>query len=366
MKTVSTKFLLLSSMTLLVMASCKKSDPIIKTNGGTPGALAASTTSPVLDKTKLADSTKVINFSFSKANYGYSAAVTNTLQIDAASDNWAKPMSITLAPNVTSQGYATADFNAILLKLNLPAGVSSQVQARLVQTVSTSVKPIYSNTLALTVTPFNLTAWLYVPGAYEGWANPGPQEDSLVSVTGNGVYTGIINFTAGNNQFLVTPTKGWAHKYATNDAQGTTSATVAYDGPNNFYAPSTPGQYWVTLNTNNNTITFAPANYYSIIGDAAQGWGTDVDMKYINDGNGTWVATLPMIQQAPPNDGYKFRKNHDWGTSYGTIATPDGTSLTSSNGVNIGVAAAGTYKITFWLNPADNTGTTAFYTQVKQ
>jgi hypothetical protein len=34
--------------------------------------------------------------------------------------------------------------------------------------------------------------------------------------------------------------------------------------------------------------------------------------------------------------------------------------------MNIGVAVAGTYKITFWLNPADNTGKTAFYTQVKQ
>jgi hypothetical protein len=370
MKTVLTKFLVLGSMALLVLASCKKNDPTITSNGGKPGTLTASTTSPVLDKTKLSDTTKIINFSFTKANYGFSAAVTSTLQIDAASDNWAKPMSVTLSNGATSQGYSTADFNALLLKLNLTAGIATPIQVRLMQSVGTSVAPIYSNTLALTVTPFNLTSWLYVVGAFDGWPPlPAKGTDSLISVTGNGIYVGIINFTAGNNQFLILPqSNNYNNKYATNDPQGSTSSTVTQNAPNNLYAPSTAGQYMVTFNSNNGTISFAPVNYYSVIGNAAKGWdaGDDVDMKFVNDGNQTWVVTLPMTQQAAPNNGFKIRKNHDWGTAYGTPATPDGKTLTSASGVNIGVAAAGTYTITFWLNPADNTGTTAFYTQVKQ
>lgn len=370
MKTVLTKFLAFGGIALLALASCKKNDPIVTSNGGKPGTLAASTTSPVLDKTKLNDTTKIINFSFSKANYGYTAAVTTTLQIDLASDNWAKPMSTTLGASATSQGYSTSAFNALLLKLNLPAGVASQVQARLMQSVSTNINPVYSNTLALTVTPFNLTSWLYVVGAFDGWPPlPAKGTDSLISVTGNGVYVGIINFTAGNNQFLILPqSNNYNNKYATNDPQGSTSSTVTQNAANNLYAPSTAGQYMVTFNSNNGTISFATVNYYSVIGNAAKGWdpGDDVDLKYVNDGNQTWVATLPLSQQDAPNNGYKIRKNHDWGTAYGTIATPDGKSLTSASGVNIGVAAAGTYTITFWLNPADNTNTTAFYTQVKQ
>jgi hypothetical protein len=368
MKTALTKFLALSSISLLMLASCKKNDPVITSNGGKAGALTANATTIPLDKAKLNDTTKVVNFTFSKPSFGYTAAITNTLQIDVAGDNWAKPMSVTLGNSTLSQGYTTAAFNALLLKLNLAAGVASHINVRIEHSVGVGAAPVYSNVLSLTVTPFNLASWVYVPGAYEGstWPNPGPLEDSLYSATGNGVYVGIINFTAGNNQFLIVPVKNWNNKWATTDPNGTTSSTVTYNGPNNFYAPATAGQYWVTFNTNNNTISFAPATYYSIIGNAAQGWGTDVDLKYINDGSQTWVATLPMTQQAAPDNGFKIRKNHDWGTAYGTIATPDGKSLTSSNGVNIGVAAAGTYKITFWLNPADNTSTTAFYTQVKQ
>jgi hypothetical protein len=368
MKTILTKFLALSSIALLMLASCKKDGAIVKTNGGTPGALTATTTSPVLDKTKLSDTTKIINFSFSQPNFGYAAAVTNTLQIDPAGDNWKNPMSVTLGAKVLSQGYSTSDFNSLLLKLNLTAGVATQVNVRIQHSIGTNVAPVYSNTLALTVTPFNLTSWLWITGQFSGWVNvkTPSAEDSLVSVTGNGIYTGIINFPAGENQFLILPVKGdWGHKYATTDAQGSTSSTVTYDGPNNYYAPAAAGQYWVTINTNNNTISFALADYYSVIGDAAQGWGTDVDMKYINDGNQTWTVTLPLTVELPPNDGYKVRKDHAWAVSYGTNAANNGT-LVTSGAINIGNAVAGTYKITFWLNPADNTGNTAFYTAVKQ
>lgn len=368
MKTVLTRFLAISSVPLLLLASCKKNDPMVKTNGGTAGTLSANTTAPVLDKTKLSDTTKIVNFNFTKPAFGYSASVTNTLQIDPQGDNWAKPASATLSPNVYSQGYSTNDFNNMLLKLNLPAGVASQINVRLESSLGGASKPIYSNVLTLTVTPFNLTSWLWITGQFSGWANSKSQtaEDSLISVTGNGIYTGIINFPAGQNQFLIIPVKGdWTHKYATNDPQGSTSATVTYDAPNNLYAPSDGGQYWVTFNSNTGTISFAPADYYSVIGDAAQGWGTDIDMKYINDGNAHWVVTTALIMETPPNDGYKIRKDHAWGTSYGTTNPVNGSALTSSSGVNIGVPVAGTYTISFWLNPADNSGTTAFYTQVK-
>ena len=369
MKKVLTKFIALSSIGLLMLSACKKDGALVTSNGGKAGTLNASTTTPALDKAKLTDTTKIINFSFTTANYGFSAAVTNTLQIDAVGDNWLKPTSVTFGNKVHNQGYSTADFNALLLKLNLPAGVASQIQVRVAHSISADVAPVYSNVISMTVTPFNLTSFLWITGSFSGWGNPGtpPTIDSLVSVTGNGVYVGVINFTTGNRDFLILPVKGdWSHKYATNDAKNSTSSTVTYDAPNNLYAPSSVGWYQVTFNLNSGSISFAPVDNYSVIGNAAQGWGTDVDMKYLNDGSsGMWVVTTPLSVELPPNDGYKIRKNHDWGTSYGT-SNSDGKSLTSSSGVNVGNAVAGTYKITFWLNPADNTGVTAFYTAVKQ
>lgn len=355
-KSFLTKFLALSSISLLLLQACKKDGTVVTTNGGTPGTLSTTAASTlVLDKTKLTDTTKIVTFNFSLANYGFSAAVTNTLQIDAASDNWAKPTSVTLGTKVNTMGYSTADFNALLLKLNLPAGVATPIQIRVVHTVSTSVAPIYSNAVNMTVTPFNLTSWLYITGAFASWQNPGPLEDSLVSVTGNGVYTGIINFNAtggGANQFLVLPAKKWDHKYATNDPTSQTpSSTVTYDAPNNFNAPATNGQYIVTVNLNNNTISFAPANTYSIIGDAALGWnntGNDVPMKYVNDGTSTWVATLPLVSTGS----FKIRQNNDWTWSWGIPkagSAGDGVAntLNDTSNNNISVSASGTYTVSF-------------------
>lgn len=347
MKTVLTRVLVFSSMMLLVLASCKKNDPIVTTNGGKPGTLAASASEVTLDKSKLNDTAKIINFSFTKANYGYSAAVTNTLQIDAASDNWAKPMSVTLGANSLSQSYATGDFNALLLKLNLPAGVASPIQARLMQTVSTSIKPIYSNTLSLTVTPFNLAAYLWVPGAYQGW-NPGASV-TLVSPTSNGIYSGIINFTGSDLTFKITSEGDWN---GTNYGAGATAGTISSTG-GNLTAPA-DGGLTVTVDLNANTIAFTPQ--WSIIGDATPGgWGTDTDMLFDSVHN-TWYVTAKLVSDG--TNAIKFRLNNAWttnlGGSGGTL-TQGGANITIPNTT----AAGAMYLIT--LDPTANT-----YTLTKQ
>lgn len=370
MKKTITKFLAFGSVALLMLSACKKDGALVTSNGGKPGTLNASVTTLVLDKTKLTDPSMVVNFDFTAANYGFSAAVTNTLQIDAAGDNWAKPTSVTLGTKVNSQGYSTADFNNLLLKLNLPAGVASQVNVRVQHTISASVAPVYSNVVSMTVTPFNLTSYLYITGAFAGWQNPGPLEDSLVSVTGNGVYVGIINFTAGNNEFLILPAKNWNNKYATTQSS-TPSSTVTYNASNNLKAPSVAGQYQVTFNLNTGTIAFDLVNYYSVIGDAAPGtaWTTDTDLKAINDGTGTWAGKIPFTTGS-----FKVRQNHDWGNSWGVPkagSAGDGVAgaLNNTSNDNIPIATAGTYWLTFTI-PTSTVGNPpsvlASYTLTKQ
>jgi len=361
MKKFLTKFLAISGVALLLFPSCKKDGTLVTSNGGKAGTLTASVATLPLDKTKVNDTSKVIHFTFSAANYGFSAAVTNTLQIDAAGDNWAHPTSVTLPTKVLSMGYSTFDFNNIVLKLNLAAGVASQVMVRVSHSISTNVAPVYSNVLSLTVTPFNLTSWVYVPGAYEGWSFPGTNADSLVSVTGNGIYTGIINFTANNNQFLIVPAQSWSNKWATtspgvNPTTPSVTYPVTYNGPNNFYAPTTPGNYLITFDSNANTISIVPADFYSIIGSSTPGgnWSTDLFLKFINDGNNNWVGTFPMLAGE-----YKFRFDGQWNTSWGPGATA-GTAVTSGavGDGNIPLSTAGNYTITINQPPTAAGGPT--------
>ena len=351
MKRFLTKVLALCSVGALLLPSCKKQGALVTSNGGKAGVLTASATTLPLDKSKVSDPSTVVTFNFTAADYGFQAAVTNTLQIDVPSDNWASPTTAVLPVKTYSHGYSTADFNNLVLKLNLPAGVASPVVVRVAHSISANVPPVYSNVLNMTVTPFNLTSWVYVPGAYEGssWPNPGPLEDSLVSVTGNGVYVGIINFSAGNNQFLIVPQKNWNNKWATsapgvNPAGTSVTYPVVYNGPNNFYAPVAAGYYLVTLNTNTNTISIVPSDFYSITGSAVAGWGVDTPMKYINDGNGNWVANNVAMSA----NEYKFRQDDQWTNSWGPGATA-GTAVSSgaTGDGNFVITTAGNYNFTF-------------------
>ncbi len=361
MRNSITKTLVLGGLALLGLASCNKDGALVTINGSTTvaGTLTASTTTPVLTKATLTATS--VTFTATSPNYGYSASVTNTLQLDVHSDAFAKvKKEVVLPVGTLSQSYNVLDFNNILLAMGLPTGTSAQVDVRIKSSLSATAGIVYSNVVTLTVTPFALISYMYVPGAYEGWNNPGPLEDSLVSVTGNGVYVGIIKFTAGNNQFLVTPAKNWNNKYATNDAASTagpsSNYTVTYNGNNNFYAPTTAGYYVVTLNTNNNTMSIQPADFYSIIGDAAQGWSTDVAMKFINDGNNNWISqnstggtAIPLVSTGQ----FKIREDNDWTYSWGIpkAAGADGfgvpNTLNDNNNNNIPVASNGNYVVTF-------------------
>jgi hypothetical protein len=337
MKTSLTKFLAFGSVALLMLASCKKNDPIIKTNGGTAGALTANTTTPVLDKAKLADTTKVVSFTVTTPVYGYSAAVTNTLQIDSTGDNWKKPMSVTLGTKVLSQSYSTGDFNALLLKLNLPAGKPSQIQVRVEHSLGAGAAPIYSNVLSLTVTPFNLISYVYLPGSYQN-TDPNKQwspttADSLVSPTGNGVYTGYAYFQAGS-QFKVTPAKNWGSSYG--DAGG---GKISLTSGGNLTAPAA-GLYLVTVNTNTGTIAYSAYDHtWSVIGDAAIDWNTDVNMTFNQNANAYQVTTTLKASGS-----FKFRADNAWTLSLGNMAPVTG-QLTSTNGANLSAPVDGIYLV---------------------
>jgi len=255
MKKLILSFLAFSSIGMLMLASCTKNVPKVVSNGGTPGALKESATTVVLVKANAADSTAVITFNATASQNSFKASVANALQIDSVGDNWKHPASIAFNSGSLILGLGTSTLNTALLQI-VPGGVTSTVNVRVQYALSPEVAS-YSNVLSLTVTPYSLASYIYIVGAFQGWNATSP--DSLVSNTSNGVYTGTFTFPAGagNNQFLILPAKNFNNKYATNDPVTLVpSATVAYNGPNNFNAPATAGAYTITFNVNALTIGF--------------------------------------------------------------------------------------------------------------
>ncbi|GGK82141.1 SusE domain-containing protein [Rufibacter glacialis] len=336
MKTSLIKNIGLLGLLLFFFSSCEKDEErVIANTQGKGAAFTASANNLTLQKAN--ENNQAVNFTWTKADFGFDAALTNTLQFAVAGTNFANPKEVVLGSGDISKSYTVLDFNALMLSLNLPTGRNSTIEARVKTQIagSEAVAPVYSNVVSMTVNPYPLISFVYVPGAYQGW-NPATA-DSLISPTSNNIYTGIINFTEGNTKFKITPAKKWDVAYG--DAGAGKVSTSGSD-----LSVPTAGMYRLTLNLNDNTFTAAKYSF-GVIGDATPGgWGADTDMTY-NNGTQTWSITTNLTPGS-----IKFRLNDDWGTNYGGS---NGNLV--SGGDNIAVPSAGNYRITFSL--ATNTYT---------
>lgn len=340
MKTFLNKSLAFFTVALLLWG-CEKSGTETIAIPGEAGTLTSSANVLILEKANQEKQATV--FSFTPASFGYQAAVSNILQIGLKGTDFASAREVALAPKVTEQSYTVLELNALVLALNIPFDEASDLEVRIKSQISSSFDPIYSNVVALKVTPYPLISWVYVPGDYQGW-DPSTA-DSLKSATGNGIYEGVIfypNVSGATYEFKITPAKNWTVGYG--DATGGKVSTTGA----NFKVPGS-GSYKITLNLNENTYKIEPFSW-GVIGDATSGgWDADTDMRYDN-GNGVWKVTATLKAGA-----FKFRRNHDWGVNFGG----SNGVLSSVGDNNIPITVAGTYTIV--LDLVNNT-----YTLTKQ
>jgi len=348
MKTIINKILLVVTFGVLLIACNKEGEMVKLGTTAVPGVLTTSVSTVVLTKPNL--TMEAFKASFTPADFGFSAAATNTLQIAKAGTSFAGAKEIILEAGVTSRSLTHLELNDILLAMNFVPEVAANVECRVKSTITSSVAAVYTNVKTMSVTPFALKGTLYMPGAYQGW-DP-TTADSLVSATGDGVYKGVILFTAKAQEFKLLKKKSWG---APEYGSGASAGSIAVAG-GNLVGPSaftTDGvtyateSFLVTADLNTNKIVYELQSW-GLIGSATSGgWGSDVNMK-CNNNNGKWSLTTTLVAGE-----VKFRRNHNWGVNLGGSG-----GVLSDGGANIGVAAAGSY--TFVLDPVAKT-----YTMVK-
>ncbi|WP_316746215.1 SusE domain-containing protein [Pedobacter gandavensis] len=306
--------------------SCKKDGTELVSDVSPAGTLTTSTSTLNLSLANATATAVTLTFP-APVITGVVIPVTTTIQIDVKGRNFSNPTEVV----VTNTSYApkVSDINAILLGFGLKAEVPAEIEVRLKSAPAPNAIT-YSNVLSLKATPYFAASWVYAPGAYQGWAPL--TADSLVSPDSDGKYSGIINFPAGQLDFKVTPKKSWDLAY------GVLNNLLSTDGSAANLAAPKAGPNLVSVDLNAKTFSIVEAELWSVTGSATPlGWGSDIDMKYINDGKKTWKATATLSA-----GDIKFRKNHDYGSNYGGAAG----SLVF-NGGNIAVAEGGTYTITF-------------------
>lgn len=308
----------------LSLWSCKKDETQTVSIVEKAGTLTASGTTLSLVQANSKQAALTLSYPLA-ASSGYVVPVTSTLQFALKGTNFAAPKEVV----VTTKTYAPsiADFNNMILALGAKVNVAAQIEVRLKSGAAVNDLS-YSNVITLNATPYLASAWVYVPGAYQGWEPT--TADSLVSLTSNGIYSGIINFPVGKLLFKVTPAKNWNAEYADNGG-----GKFSNQGGN--FDVLTEGLKLLTFNTVDKTWKMENVKQWAVIGEATPGgWGADTDMKYINDGSESWKITLNLTAGE-----YKFREDHKWDNNLGV---KDGKFQT--NGDNLKIAAAGNYTIT--------------------
>ena len=265
----------------------------------------------------------------------YSSGVDVKYTIDLAKKGGAfinlGTVTSTVATPVKTLEMTSKDFVFALLNSGASANVQSEFDIKVTaETKSTGgTITLVSNVVTFKATPYEVTSYLYAPGAYQGWS---PETaESLISPKSDGIYTGYINFTDSSKlEFKINPERNWNNSYGTSD-----NINLVYNGGDNLKATST-GYQKLTVNTN--TLVFSLEAYsWGIIGDATPGeWSTDTDMTW-NSTNQTWeIANVALVG----GKDVKFRLNDDWGTNYG-----GSNGNLAAGGDNIKVTESGNYKI---------------------
>jgi hypothetical protein len=361
---------LMAIVVLLLIASCKKDLKQVVLTPPASSTLTTSAASVVLDSTGGGSKT-ALTLNWPAPNFGAQVIVANTLQIDSINGNFSKPVAVNLAAGV-SMTYTMASLNGIALSLGLAPAVAGKLQVRVVSNVNQStgavstVSPLVSNVVQLTVTPYStkpqpkypVPANLFLVGGATatGWANPVAVPSQQFTQIDDNSFGMVIQLTGGQ-QFLFLPVNGdWSHKYAVAVSNPNPAGDVFVpDALNNMNGPVASGLYKIVVDFVKATYTVTaaaagdiPTNLY-IVGDAtAGGWANPVPVpsqQFTQLSSGEFKITVPLLSSGS----YLFLPvNGGWAVKYGGASATGGALLANSAVPNSNTpipGAAGTYTI---------------------
>jgi hypothetical protein len=321
---------------LFALISCEKVEkgPVLLKN---PTPVAASS----LVLTKAQADTKV-TFAWAPADFGMPLGTLYTVQIDKAGKKFATAVDVVSVNNDTAL-VKYSDLNTKMLALQTNMDVANSIAVRIKATAGPKI--VYSDSIAMTITPYTAKDNFWMVGAFNGWNN-GTAPVFNRNLAGL-KYELYANMAADNSEFKVLPTLGsWNGDFG--DDSGNPGKIVHGTGETNMKA-GTAGYYRVDLDMT--AMTWSATKYtWGIIGDF-NGWGGDQAMTY-DAATNTLKATFNISAAG----GLKFRANGAWTLNYGDTGA-DGKL--DAGGDNIAITSAGNYTITLNLNP---TGIPQMYT----
>ncbi|WP_295230910.1 SusF/SusE family outer membrane protein [uncultured Chryseobacterium sp.] len=339
------KILCIAVLSFFVI-SCEKDEDQAVITETTKSNVSTDKTTLVLDKNN--EDNIALNITWNKSVFDLPVVSSQQLQFAVKGKNF---VGATAMDAVTSPVTLTnKQLNSMALSFGGSPDVVIEIEVRLKTLIGAAA--FYSNVTTLKVTPYilgpvyNFTDLYLIGDATAGaWDNLATNTKiyPLVKTTTAGTYTYTGYFAQGGFKIIKTP-GSWATQYGA----GSSAGVLDTSGGSGNIAVAAAGYYKLTVNTSALTYTFVPvaaptATYTSIsmIGPAAGGWSTDLDLQKSTFDPHVWTRKNVMLSSGE----FKFRANHDWGTSWGIAQEFFGTA--ALGGANIPLTTTFHYDVYF-------------------
>lgn len=252
----------------IVFASCKKDENKITLESGTPPALTASSTTPLVLTLPSANNF-ALRFNWTNPNYSLTTGpssqdVSYTLEIDTTGANFKGPkkQEVSIAKDL-NVSFTVKELNTIMTKLEVLEDMPHNIEFRLKANLTGGTAVLYSNIIKMVITPY-LDVVVPIPTAgnlwttgdafTSGWSNPlatphvTTQKFTKVS---NTLYELTIAMPGGGNYKLLQDNGNWATQYHMVANTGGTWQGGQFekrDADPGFPGPTSPGNYKITFN----------------------------------------------------------------------------------------------------------------------
>lgn len=275
---------------------------------------------------------------WSAADFGYTAAITYTVETDVAGNSFADAETLGTTTGF-SLPVSNGKMNNIMVAKGLPGGTFTNMEIRVRAKVSGLVDELVSAPVTVSASPVAVEIEypkLNVPGGYQGW-DPALESTVIYSVQQNDLYEGYLNFPDDNTEF----------KYALGSWDtnwGDTGADGSLDlGGDNILA-AVGGFYKLNVDLAGLTHSYTRTDW-GLIGDATPtSWDSDTDMV-LDPATNIWSITIDLVG----GKDIKFRANDGWDINFGDTGVD---ATLEYGGDNIRIQETGNYTITLDLTKA--------------
>lgn len=351
------KYLFMFTLLLGSLVSCDSDleKITVNTDEAVVGALKADATTIVMDVQQREE--VAVKLTWDKTDYKAPVAPVYEIQLDLAGKGFANKIIVSSSRDL-EKSIIAKDLNGYLINLRraYPADVPANqvsalnVEMRLAVSFSSAAKILYSQPLALSITPFlDEAPKIYIVGDYCSWSHGNAQ--NLYSPDFSDVYKGMIFFDGkAANGFKVCAKSDWSGPNwgtgATMNPTGTSTLDVT-GGNIDIFTKS-----WYEFEFNKATAELKVVNSYdqwAIVGSLT-GWGGSPDkaMTLARDDKGAYMtATLDF----PANTEFKLRADSDWAHNIGVGQIAKGEGYTGDG--NFVVAEAGNYTVKWYFNKTE-------------